>query len=208
MGASRHFTAVRVAGSLRRRDTDAHGRILQATMRVLRRRGYASFSIEAVAGAAGVSKATIYRWWSGKAELVAEAVATRLRRVQVPNTGRTRADLVEVVRQMIAIYTGTAGGGAVVRVAADLTRDRRLLHAFRKRFLRPRRAAIKAVFARGKAGGRIPRGLDVDLVLDVWAGTLFFRHLVSGAPIGPRTADQLVDLVIPFDRRPAPRAPR
>ena len=183
-------------GGVRRRDPGAHGRILSATLRVLRERGYPALNIEAVARAGRVSKATIYRWWTGKPELVAEAVASRLRRIRVPDTGRTRADLIEVVRQMIAIYTGTAAGGAVVLLAADLTRDRRLLRAFRERFLVPRRAAIKGVFARGMAAGRVPAGLDVDLALDLWAGTIFFRHLVSGAPIGPGTASALVDLVL------------
>jgi len=179
------------AGDRRRDDA-----ILEATIELLAEVGYHGLTMEAVAARARVGKATVYRRWSSKGALVGEAMARHLSVAPVPDTGSVRGDLLAAIATTIANYTETVAGVVIPAVATDLSRDPELLAAFRAQFLNPRRAASAEVLERAIARGELPADLDIPLVMDVWAGTIFYRVLISGEPIGPGFAEQLADLVL------------
>src|ERR1700754_2004764 len=70
---------------------------LAVTLRLLQEHGYDQLTVDAVAGAAHASKATVYRRWPSKAELVLAAFTEGVRQIAVaPNTGTLRGDLISL----------------------------------------------------------------------------------------------------------------
>jgi AcrR family transcriptional regulator len=88
--------------------------ITEATMTLLRERGFARMSMEAVASAASVGKPAIYRRFRDKAELVATAIAGQLPQLDAPDLGDTRAALWTAVERGFPAdppgYVGLIGG--------------------------------------------------------------------------------------------------
>lgn len=158
--------------------------------------GYHGLTMEGVAARAGVGKATVYRWWRSKGALAGEALAHYLDIDAIPDTGNSRTDLLEVVRTTIHNYSATVAGTVIPALAADLINDPELKRVFLGQFLHPRRAVAASTLRRVIERGDLPEDLDVDLVMDMWAGTVFYRVLISENPVDDRMADQLVDLVL------------
>jgi AcrR family transcriptional regulator len=184
-----------VAGT-RRSHARGHAAILDAVIAGLVEHGYQRLTVEGVAARAGVHKTTLYRWWSGKPALVADALAARMATGPVPDTGTTRGDLVAWVEVTIANYTGTQAGVAMPALIGDLASTAEGVAAFRDAFLSDRRAGCAELVRRGIRRGDLPATTDVELFLDALAGTVFYRQLVSGIPITADLAPNLVDLLL------------
>ena len=169
-------------------------------MEVLGDVGYVALTFDAVATRAGVSRATIYRWWPSKASLVVEAL-DRVIPTAVPlPTGNTRADVRSVIQATLDNYIRTPFGANLAAIASDAVTDpdatARLVDLFG-----PRRAADSSVLFAGAGRGDLPHDVDVQLLLDIVMGTLIFRQLV-GAHTDEDIVDQLTDLIV------SGRAPR
>lgn len=179
-----------------RRSHRSHAAILAATIDVLSELGFAGLTIEGVAARAGVGKATIYRHWRSRAELVIEAFGS-LERPDVPiATGDLRADLVERVRTVVAIATEPPLGSIVPSLLDAAERDEELAELLR-RFITQRRRLLLDVLDEGVAGGAVDSRVDVEIVADLLAGPVFYRRLVSRAELGPAYAARLVDTLLP-----------
>jgi AcrR family transcriptional regulator len=89
----------------RKRDPEAHRRVMEVTLRLLRTLGYARLTIERVAKEAGVGRPTIYRWWGSKAELVHEAVFDGVPSVPEADSGVLRDDLRALVAYLVRILS-------------------------------------------------------------------------------------------------------
>ncbi|RKN45559.1 TetR/AcrR family transcriptional regulator [Streptomyces hoynatensis] len=179
--------------------------ILGAAREVLSAQGYAALTIEAVAAAAGVGKSTIYRWWPSKEALVADALAEIFRAEEIPDLGDTRAELRHAVDMTIDNYANEDMAASLPALAAGLLHHPELLARFRESFLSRKRENIAAALRRGVRRGDLPDDLDTDLVQDVWAGTIVYRRLMTGAPLDADLAERLVRLVL---HSPPLRAPR
>ncbi|MFJ5841713.1 TetR/AcrR family transcriptional regulator [Streptomyces shenzhenensis] len=170
--------------------------ILAATLEQLGERGYRDLTMEGVAARAGVHKATLYRWWASKGHLVGWALGASLSTGPIPDTGNTREDLVSWLNVTIANYTSTAAGSALPGLLNDLAREPGTLEAFRAVFLDERRANCTRVIHRGIARGDIPADVDIELFMDVLAGPVFYRQLMTGSPPPRNLAEQIVDLLL------------
>ena len=149
-----------------------------------------------VADRAGVGKATIYRRYRSKDELVSDAVATLVSEITIPDSGSTRTDLLVLMTQAVKLYSGSLAAGLMPSVLAEASRNPELASTVRERFLAGRRAALSAVLQRGVRRGDLRRGLDLELALDVLGGAIFYRLLVTGGPIDDRLAEGIVELVL------------
>ncbi|ORJ92039.1 TetR/AcrR family transcriptional regulator [Prescottella equi] len=158
---------------------------------------YAQLTVERIAEASGVHKTTLYRWWSGKPELVADALATLMDTGPVPDTGSTRDDLVQWLTGTVRNYAGSPLGVAMPALISDLARTPEGLAAFRGAFLAERRTNCVEVIDRGVARGDLPSDLDVDLFMDTLAGAVFYRQVVSGGLVDADLAERVVDLLLP-----------
>jgi AcrR family transcriptional regulator len=188
-----------VGGSDRRgrhRDSQSHQAILAATLESLSELGYVGTTIEGVATRAGVGKATIYRWWTSKGALVGEALSSRLDEGPEPETGNLRDDLKRVIEVTVRNYTEPENAIALMAFAAHVERDESLLSTFREKFLASRRLHARQMLQRAIARGELPPDADLDLMMDLWAGTIFYRSQIVGSPPDPTLPDRLVDLFL------------
>jgi AcrR family transcriptional regulator len=187
---------VRTAG--RPRSERARAATLEAAGELLDERGLAALSVDAIATHAGVSKATIYRWWPSKAAVVMDAFLERTSpQMPFPDTGSTREDLRRQMRSVIRLFNDAATSRPFVALIAESQHDAVLAAALRERFIAARRAAATEAFARGIERGDLKADLDVEIAIDALYGALYYRLLVSGEPLTPRYADRLLDQLFP-----------
>src|SRR5918995_1880708 len=176
----------------RPRDERADRAILKAALELMAEQGVRDLRMDDLAHRAGVGKATIYRRYRSKDELVAAAVAALVSEIAVPDTGSTHADLLGLMRGAMEVYGDSVEGGLIPGLVDAMNRDAELARTVREGFLARRRAALRAVLERG-----VERGdLRPDLDLDVLGGALFYRLLITGGPIDERLAEGVVELIL------------
>jgi AcrR family transcriptional regulator len=180
----------------RRRSTRSHQAILAATAQLLAEVGYTALTIEGVAAQAGVGKATVYRWWPSKGALVTEAMSAALAMPTFSETGDLRQDLLTVGNGIVETLAHSPAGAVIPALAADLVRDPDMAEQFRDQVIRPRRSTVTRILRRAADRGELPSDVDIDLLLDVYAGAVFYRVLISGEPITGLLAEQLVGLLL------------
>ena len=128
--------------------------IFAATLDELAAEGFAGLSIERIAERARTGKASIYRRWPSRLDLVLDALDSALPQLdEVPDTGSTREDLLIVLRLIAAAMSSRAGGAARACLAPGT--DDELTGAIRERLLPGRKAAMLEVLRRGVARGEV-----------------------------------------------------
>ncbi|MBG0826361.1 TetR/AcrR family transcriptional regulator C-terminal ligand-binding domain-containing protein [Planomonospora sp. ID67723] len=189
----------------RPRDRRTHEAILRAAEELVREVGYGSASISAIAARARVGKDAVYRRWSGKPELVYEALFTTVDTGPVPDTGTLSGDVTELARALIEEFAAPAAVAALPGLLADFAADPVLRTRLRSGFLAPARARMVQIFDRAAERGEIGRDVPVDLVLDTLAGAVFFHVGLACEPVTPQLAARLAGIVITGVGRTAPR---
>jgi AcrR family transcriptional regulator len=189
----------------RPREERADRSIVRATLELIAEHGVGDLRMDDIAERARVGKATIYRRYRAKHELVTAAVAALVSEIKVPDTGSTQRDLLELMRSAVDVYSGSVEAAAMPSLVDAMSRDVELARAVREGFLAGRRAALHAVLARGVERGDLRADLDFELALDVLGGPLFYRLLVTGGPIDRALAEGVVELIL---RGFAPAKPR
>jgi len=169
---------------------------IAATLELIAAHGIGGVTTNAVAERAGISKATMYRRWRSKEELVVDALAALVSEITLPDTGSTRGDLRALMGSAVDVYSGSVEAGVMPSLVDAMSRDAELARAVREGFLAQRRAALSGVLERGVARGDLRADLDVELALDVLGGALFYRLLVTGGSIDDQLADGVVELIL------------
>jgi AcrR family transcriptional regulator len=181
----------------RPRSERSHRAILDAANELLDERGFVDLTMEEVAQRAGVSKATIYRWWPTKGTLVFEAFSANfLARQPLSNTGSLRGDLVAALRSWIRVVKGTGTGRTLVGLIAEVQRDPELAEIWRERFISPVRGQHRTMVDRAVVRGEVSADIDADVVLDLVFGSAYHRLLQSHLPLSDRFAQAVVDTVV------------
>jgi AcrR family transcriptional regulator len=187
----------------RPRDSDADRRILQAARQALLTAGYAGLAIDEVAQHAGVAKTTLYRRWPTKDHLAIAVYADMLDRdVPVTDTGDVRADLSAYLKQIAATlhnvrragrpaHAADPSAGIVAELVAAAARHPDVGQAMRGLYARRIRLAIELV-ERATQRGELRAGTDPVLLLDQLAGALYYRVLITGAPVDDSYLERLV----------------
>jgi AcrR family transcriptional regulator len=176
---------------------DREVQILQAAIDVLRDVGYDRLTFDAVAAAGRASKATLYRRWPHKRDLIVDAVGLFMGcpAEQDPETGSLRSDLLAQ-----ACAVGGIDDEAVVETWAALLpvihRDRQLAEGLRTRFVEPKIAAGLSVFRSAQARGEIGKDADLDTLVTVLPALSFHEAMLSGQRPGAERIAQLVDTVV------------
>lgn len=179
---------------LRQQVTDA---ITEAAFTEVAETGYARTSMDAVARRAGVGKAALYRRWSSKQEMLAELIRDKVAAAlpPVPDTGALRTDL----RELFATFRGQLADPMVTRIWAGLlaeaTHDTALAEVLQDGVAAPRRAAARAILRAAIDRGELPRGLDLELGVDLLIAPLAFRMLVVKGSSGDDYLDALTRAV-------------
>ncbi|MDX3246847.1 MULTISPECIES: TetR/AcrR family transcriptional regulator [unclassified Streptomyces] len=173
----------------RPRSAAADTAILAATREALVELGWSKLTLGDVAARAGVAKTTLYRRWSGKSELVVDAVAELFGELELPDRGSLAADIEGVVLQFAAILARPEAKSGLMAAVAESTRDDALRERIRASIVDPQKDLVLEGRARARARGELPPESDpeeaartVDLIFDVVAGAVVHRTLVSAEP--------------------------
>ena len=163
----------------RPRSEASHQAIIDATLDLLVEGGYGALTMEAVRTRAGVGKATIYRRWASKDELVRDAIVFLHEEFDAPDTGSLRGDYDALA--ILVRSSATRGGASLMpRLLGEAVNDPELFAIFRANLVEPRRAALRTVLERAVARGEIREELDLEMVLDLFAGPVVYRLLITG----------------------------
>jgi AcrR family transcriptional regulator len=176
--------------------------LLAVTLRLLQEHGYDRLTVDAVAATARASKATVYRRWPSKAELVLAAFIEGIRQVAVPpNTGTLRGDLLrlgELVCQQARQHAST-----IRAVLVEVSRNPALNDAMQHQFIDQRKALIQHILHQAVDRGEIDDAAISDELWDLLPGYLIFRSIIPSRPPTRRTVQILVDdVIIPSLTRP------
>ena len=162
----------------RPRSEAARRAILSSTLRLLKRTGFNELSIEAIAADANVGKATVYRWWPNKGALVVDAFSSSVhKQLLFPDTGSLHSDMSLQMLHLFELFRSPRGQIVAALIGGGQT-DPDLIHAFRERFIRPRRLEAYATLRRGVERGELSPDADFDLILDALYGAGYMRFLI------------------------------
>ncbi|MCV7408538.1 TetR/AcrR family transcriptional regulator [Mycobacterium florentinum] len=167
--------------------------LLAVTLELLQEHGYDQLTIDAVASAAHASKATVYRRWPSKAELVLAAFIEGVREIAVPpNTGTLRGDLIGLGEA--CGEHGRQHASTIRAVMVEVSRHPALNDALQEQFLKQRKALIRHVLQLAVDRGEISQDVIADDELwDLLPGYLIFRSIIPDRPPTRRTVQLLVD---------------
>ena len=191
----------------RHRSAEAEAAILKATLHLLERQPLRKVTADAIARRAGVSKATIYKWWPNKSQVALDAyLAGMAQQIPMPNTGSAERDFTQQLKAVMAFYR-TSMGRLFCQFLAEGQSDPGFLKLFRERFLYARRDTARAMWRRGVERGEIREEVDGELVLDLIYGPMVFRMMAGHGSIGDRASEALVEAVFGGVRRAKYRRP-
>jgi len=186
-------TTVPKAWTGRPRDPRADEAILRAARELLAESDVASLSMDAIAARAKVSKATIYRRWHSKEEVVLALLMELGRGYRpTPDLGSIEAEFIALVNSVIRSFSDTAGV-AVRGLVAELARNPALRESFRRRIGDVRRAETRRVVERGIARGELRGDIDIELAHDLVVGAVIYRMLFDPEL---RTGNRLAERVV------------
>ena len=163
----------------RPRSNKSHQAMLKATLELLGEVGFEAMSIEGIATRAGVGKSTIYRRYSGKEELVADAIESIRQNLVIPNTGNLWSDLDELVENAAQITLTPLGRQTVAKIISSACSNSQFARIYWTKYLQPRREAFAVVIERAKTRNEIQIDLDPGLVFDSMSGIMLYALIFS-----------------------------
>ena len=149
--------------------------------------------MEEIAQQAGVGKATIYKWWPGKAYVALEAFLERFRHeVKTRDTGSAKEDFRLQLNESIGFYSGPMG--KVFRdFVAECQHEATFAEVYRAKFLEPRRESVRIIWERGVQRGEIDGAFGCELVIDLVYAPLVYRLLIGHQPFTKADASRLLE---------------
>jgi AcrR family transcriptional regulator len=182
----------------RPRSAERRQAILDAAIELLLVQGLQAVSMDEVADHAGVSKATIYRWWPTKETLALDALYQEWDtfRPSPPDTGSLRGDLLALVRPWVRRARKRPYARVVAALVEETHTDPEFAELYHERFVNPRRDPARAILERAIERDEIPEDTNVELTLDLIYGPLFHRLLHAHAPLSDRFVEDVIDATL------------
>ena len=181
----------------RPRSEKAHQAILAAAADLLLERGLAAVSMDAIAERAGVSKATIYRWWHSKETLALDALYHEWSDVPAPaDSGSLRADLLSVMLPWARLAVSRPYGRVMAALLTEAASSPEFAREYHARFIAPRREGARVIIRRAVARGEIPPETNVEVALDLLYGPVYHRLLHGHAPVDDEFVRDVVDTAL------------
>jgi AcrR family transcriptional regulator len=180
----------------RPRDPSRDGVIRAAILRLLADVGYGALTMDAVASEAGVGKATIYRRWRTKQDLVVDTISDLNRaEATAPDTGSLEGDLRAMLRSLVSVITGPTGA-ATLSLLSTVPHQPALAEAFRNGPLAVWRQSFEQIWARAEERGEVRPGTAGSVAAETTSALLVQRWLLTGAPVDEAYADEVLDTVV------------
>lgn len=182
----------------RPRSEKSKAAILAAAGELLLERGLEGTSMDAIAEIAGVSKATIYRWWPTKETLAIDALYEDWAAAypEAPDTGSLRGDLLGVFLPWATHITTRPYARVLGALVTRARTDPAFAFEFDHRLVQPRRDRVRPILERAVTRGELPAGTDIELALDLLYGPVYHRFLQGHLPISADFVQAVIDAVL------------
>ncbi|NEO70248.1 MAG: TetR/AcrR family transcriptional regulator [Moorea sp. SIO3H5] len=158
----------------RPRSRASHQAMLKAALELLSEVGFEAMSIEVIAARAGVGKTTIYRRYSSKDQLVADAIESIREEVLIPDTGNLWSDIDALIENAAQITLTPLGKQTVAMIIGSASSNPGFAQIYWEKYLQPRRKSFAVIIERAKTRNEIPTDLDSDLVFDTMSGIMLY----------------------------------
>ncbi len=169
--------------------------VLDAATKLLSEQGSSGFTVDAVVARSGVAKTTIYRHWPSKEDLFMAAVACFEQEEKVPDTGSLRGDLVSLL-SALGSQLATEEWSKSLPAVLDRAEHDTEVAARHLSIVRHRSGPARRLLERAQERGEIRADVDVDLLLSIFAGALFYRRLMVHEATSAGQVEEIVDGVL------------
>ena len=187
-------TATRPRGRPRR--ALARKSIVDATLELLAEGGFQAATIDAIATKAGVGRNTIYRRWSSKELLIADALRELTSELDVHEGKDIHALLLEWIREFAGVFVDPLFGRILPAVLGELRTNPDFARVYSERVVQPRYDALIEMLERAVERGELRADADVAQIADLLAGAPFVRLLPFGLPpVNERYAEELLETI-------------
>jgi AcrR family transcriptional regulator len=177
----------------RPRSERADRAIIEAALSVFAESGTEGLCIERVAARAGVGKATIYRRWPGKEDLLLDAIGALQNPLPEPTGKSVRADLVAILGAMRDSVADPRRAREFALLLGEGAKYPRLMARYVETMLEPRREVIRSVLRRGVAAGELRPDADLEVALFMLTGAVLARGKYDPGSFPPGYVERVVD---------------
>ena len=172
----------RPRGRGRPRSTEADGAILSAALELFTEGGPGAASMQAIAARAGVGRLTVYRRWSTKEELIAQAIESARADIPDPDPATLAAtplsELIERVLPGAAETLARPSFRALLAQTLGSTQTHpRIMKSYWDHHIEPRRRVSMALLERARDVGDLPADADLEVLVDMMVGAVVYRVL-------------------------------
>src|SRR6201991_813872 len=180
----------------RPRSEQARTAVLRATSELLQEVGLRAMTTDKIASRSGVSKATIYKWWSNKYAVAIEAFLSDMDAESPdPDTGSAHEDFRVALRGLVHFYASSSGR-VFAQLVGEAQFDPQVAEELRDRLVGSRRKLVRAIWDRGVARGELRRDVDPEIAIDLIFGPAMYRLVAGDCPLDNAPADRTVDVAI------------
>lgn len=169
--------------------------VIAATVALVTEQGIGETTIDAVAERSGVAKTTIYRHWTGKPDLVLDALSTVMSPPPDPDTGDVREDLCVLLGGLVRGLADGPLAALLTTMMEGAERDPALADLHRREAA-ARHQVLRDAVVRGIGRGELARGTDPDEVVALVTGPIVYRRLVAHQPVDDALVSRVVDRVV------------
>jgi AcrR family transcriptional regulator len=185
-------------GNRHGRSEQARIAVLEAADDLLAENGFAALTIEGIAVRAGVAKQTIYRWWPSKTDILFDAfVVDADEHFSDPDHGELGKDLIDHLGQLASLLTRADSGAVFRALAGQAQHDPGVAARFQSEVVERQRERDRAPFVHARQRREVPRGFDIEAVIDELTGPIYYRVLMTGQPVSKKFITDLVRRHLP-----------
>jgi AcrR family transcriptional regulator len=177
----------------RPRSERAEQAIIEAAIEALGEYGIDGVRCEDVAARAGVGKATLYRRWTGKEDLLIAAFAAMKHPLPAPCGESVRADLIALITAIAADAGDPRSAQQFALLHGAGERYPRLVARYKEQVIEPRRDMVRAVLRRGVETGELRADIDVEVAMLLLTGAILARGKHDATPAEPGFVESAVD---------------
>jgi len=180
----------------RPRSEQAEQAIIKAALELFAEKGPDGLCVEAVAARAGVGKATVYRRWKNKEDLLLAALGSLKSPLPVPDSGSVRDDLIALVTVMSQDAVDPARQRQYTLLLGEGEKYPKLMARYAETVVEPRRDLIRSVLRRGIEAGQIRSDLDIEVAMLTLTGAAMSRGRCEIIPHDEEFAERVVDSLL------------
>ena len=177
----------------RPRSEQAEQAIIEATLDLFAEQGFEGVCVEAVAARAGVGKATIYRRWANKEELLLAALGSMKSPIPELHGVSVRDDLVAMLTVMCADKADPRKARRYALLLGEGQKYPRLMARYKETVVEPRHEALRSVIRRGIATGELRADTDVEIALLTLTGTVLAKEKAADDSLSGEFAARIVN---------------